>query len=69
MADDVRTDQDTAPAPSAEALWGRLVQEKLDLGYSQLDAIDETHAQNPGLWRRAQIEQHRRTQEPPMQRH
>jgi hypothetical protein len=63
-------DQNAAPAaPSALALWGALVQEKLDLGYSALDAYDAVHTEHPGLWRAATIEQHRRTQQPPMQRH
>jgi hypothetical protein len=35
------------------ALWNKLVQEKLDQGYSTLNAYDAVNAENPGLWPKA----------------
>jgi hypothetical protein len=58
MTDDAVTDETPAPAgtPSALALWNALVQEKLDLVYSTMNADEEVHKEHPGLWQAAEAE-------------
>ena len=46
----------TTPARSALALWRALVQERLDQGYSTMNADEAVNQAHPGLWQQAVAE-------------